>query len=48
MVTGLVLYGIIPCGGMVPAFTSMKNGNVVLAVSTTAVSLLISIIVVPI
>ena len=45
---GLILYGIIPCGGMVPAFTSMKNGNVSLAVTTTAVNLLISILAVPI
>ncbi len=44
---GLVLYGLVPCGGMVPAFTGMLGGNVTLSVTVQAVSLLMSIVVVP-
>lgn len=44
---GLLLYASIPCGGMVPAFTGMLNGNLTLSVTITAVSLLLSIIMVP-
>ena len=44
---GLLLYATIPCGGMVPAFTGILNGNLTLSITITAVSLLISIIMVP-
>ena len=47
VMVGLVLFGTVPCGGMVPAFTGMLSGNVSLAVTVTAVSLTLSIVAVP-
>lgn len=45
---GAIIFAVMPCGGMVPAYTSMLNGKVNLAVCTVAFSLLLSIGVVPI
>lgn len=45
---GLVLYGIIPCGAMVPAFTGLLRGNVVLSATILAVSLFLSIAMIPV
>lgn len=45
---GAIIFAVMPCGGMVPAYTSMLNGNVNLAVCTVAFSLLLSIGVVPV
>lgn len=47
VMTGLILFGTVPCGGMVPAFTSMLGGNVSLAVTVTALSLSLSVLAVP-
>jgi arsenite transporter len=47
MVIGVLLFGLMPCGGMAPAYTGMLQGNVGLAVSIAAVSLLLSIGIVP-
>jgi ACR3 family arsenite efflux pump ArsB len=47
MVIGVLLFGLMPCGGMSPAYTGMLQGNVGLAVSIAAVSLLLSIGIVP-
>jgi ACR3 family arsenite efflux pump ArsB len=44
---GLVLFGSVPCGGMVPAYTGMLKGNVNLSLTVTAMSLLLSIVAVP-
>ena len=44
---GLILYGTIPCGSMVPAFTGMLGGNVNLSVTITTVSLVLSLAIVP-
>jgi arsenite transporter len=48
MMAGAIVYGVIPCGGMVPAYTSMLNGNVNLAVCIMSVSLVLSIFIAPI
>ncbi len=42
-----LLFGLIPCGGMVPAFTALIGGNKSLAVAVSASSLLLSIVLVP-
>lgn len=47
LVIGVLLFGIVPCGGMVPAYTGMAGGNINLAVAVTAVSLLIGIGLIP-
>jgi len=47
MVIGVLLFGLMPCGGMAPSYTGMLKGNVGLAVSIAAVSLLLSIGAVP-
>jgi ACR3 family arsenite transporter len=47
LTVGLVLFGCVPCGGMVPAYTGILKGNVNLSVTITALSLLLSIIAVP-
>lgn len=44
---GILLFGLMPCGGMAPAYTGMLQGNVGLAVSIAATSLLLSIGIVP-
>ena len=44
---GVVLFGSVPCGGMVPAYTGMLRGDVNLAVTITALSLFLSIVTVP-
>ena len=48
LLVGLVVFSLIPCGPMVPAFTGMARGNVNLAVSILTVSLLLCIGVVPV
>ena len=47
LTVGLVMFGCVPCGGMVPAYTGMLKGNVNLAVNITSMSLLFSIVSVP-
>ena len=47
LVAGVLLFGLIPCGGMGPAYTRFLNGNIHLAVTITALSLFITIGVVP-
>lgn len=47
MLIGVQLFGFVPCGGMAPAYTGMLQGNVGLAVSIAATSLLLSIGIVP-
>jgi arsenite transporter len=43
LMVGLLLFGLIPCGGMVPAYTGMLGGNVNLAASVMALSLVLCI-----
>ena len=47
LLIGLILFGTVPCGAMVPSFTGMLRGNVSLSVTVTALSLVLSIIAVP-
>ena len=47
LIVGILLFGIVPCGGMVPAYTGMAGGNINLAVAVTAVSLLIGVVLIP-
>jgi ACR3 family arsenite transporter len=47
LMIGVMLFGMVPCGGMVPAYTGMLGGNVSLSVSITATSLALSIGMVP-
>jgi ACR3 family arsenite efflux pump ArsB len=47
MLIGVLLFGLMPCGGMAPAYTGMLRGNVGLSVTISAVSLLLSIGIVP-
>lgn len=47
LLIGLILFGTVPGGAMVPAFTGMLRGNVSLSVTVTALSLLLSIAAVP-
>lgn len=44
---GLILTAIVPCGGMVVAWTGLSKGNTALAVVITGLSLLIGIILIP-
>ncbi len=46
--TGVILYALIPCGGLVPAFTGLLKGNINLAVTIMVASLLLSVMIVPI
>lgn len=48
LMMGAIIFAVMPCGGMVPAYTSMLNGNVNLAVCIMASSLVLSIGIVPI
>lgn len=41
LTAGMVVFGLIPCGGMVPAYTGAVGGNVSLSVVISAVSLLL-------
>jgi ACR3 family arsenite efflux pump ArsB len=47
LMIGLVLYGIMPCGAMVPTFTSRLRGNVALSAAILTVSLIFSLGIVP-
>lgn len=47
IMVGMLLFGLMPCGGMAPAYTGMVQGNVGLSVSIAAISLLLSIGIVP-
>jgi ACR3 family arsenite transporter len=47
MLIGVLLFGLMPCGGMAPAYTGMLRGNVGLSVTISAISLLLSIGIVP-
>jgi len=47
LTVGMTLYSAVPCGGLVPVYTGMLNGNVGLAVTITAASLLLSLGIVP-
>ena len=47
VLTGITLYGTIPCGGMIAAFTAILHGNVALTVLITTLSYLLSLIMVP-
>lgn len=47
IMAGILLFGLMPCGGMAPAYTGMAQGNVALSVSIAAISLLLSIGIVP-
>jgi arsenite transporter len=42
LTVGLLIFGMIPAGGMGPAYTGMLNGNVNLSVTISAVSLFLS------
>jgi len=44
---GIILFAAVPCGGMVPAFTGMLGGNVNLSATITAISLALSLAIVP-
>lgn len=47
VLTGITLYGVLPCGGMISAFTAILCGNISLTVLNTTVSYLLSLIMVP-
>ena len=47
VLTGITLYGTLPCGGLIAAFTAILRGNVALTVLITALSYLLSLIMVP-
>jgi ACR3 family arsenite transporter len=47
LLVGVTLYSVVPCGGMVPAFTAMVRGNVSLSVAITTISLILSLGFVP-
>ena len=47
VLTGITLYGTLPCGGMISAFTAILGGNVALTVLITTLSYLLSLIMVP-
>ena len=47
LLIGVTLYSIVPCGGMVPAFTAMVKGNGSLSVTITTISLILSLGFVP-
>ncbi len=44
---GLTLFGLIPCGSMIPAFTIMSRGNVTLVTAIMAASMLLGVVAVP-
>ncbi|MFH0788591.1 MAG: bile acid:sodium symporter [Pseudomonadota bacterium] len=45
---GLILTGTVPCAGMVAGWTGYANGNVALAMVLVALSLLVSIVMIPV
>lgn len=47
VMVGITLFGMVPCGGMVPAYTGMLGGNVSLSVAITATSLVLSVGMIP-
>jgi arsenite transporter len=47
VLTGITLFGILPCGGMIAAFTVILGGNVSLTVLVTTLSYLLSLFMVP-
>jgi ACR3 family arsenite transporter len=47
LIAGMFFFGLIPCGGMVPAYTDLLKGNINLSLAITAISLLITIGIVP-
>lgn len=47
LAAGILIFGIIPCGGMVPAYTGMLRGNINLSVTVTALSLFLGIGIIP-
>lgn len=47
LTVGMILYASVPCGGLVPAYTKMLNGNVGLAVMIATTSLVMSLGIVP-
>lgn len=47
LMVGLLIFAMIPAGGMGPIYTKMMNGNVSLAVTTSTVSLLLSLAAIP-
>ncbi|MBU0516825.1 MAG: bile acid:sodium symporter [Proteobacteria bacterium] len=47
LVAGLTLFAIMPCAGIVPAYTGLMRGNVSLAVAVTTASLVLSLVLIP-
>jgi arsenite transporter len=47
LMPGIILYGTVPGGGMVPAFTGMLKGNVNLSVTISAIGSILSLAFVP-
>ena len=47
VLTGITLFGTLPCGGMIAAFTVILGGNVSLTVLVTTLSYLLSLVMVP-
>ena len=47
VLTGIALYGTLPCGGLIGAFTAILGGNVALTVLNTTLSYLLCLIMVP-
>ena len=47
LMVGVILYGLVPGGGMVPAFTAMLKGNVNLTILISAISSILSLGIVP-
>ena len=47
VLTGITLFGTLPCGGMIAAFTVILGGNVALTVLVTTLSYLLSLVMVP-
>lgn len=48
LMVGLLIFGMIPAGGMGPVYTGMINGNMNLAIAISTVSLLLSLASIPI
>lgn len=47
LMVGLLIFGMIPAGGMGPVYTKMMDGNVNLAVAISTVSLMLSLVTIP-
>jgi arsenite transporter len=47
VLAGITLFGTLPCGGMIAAFTVILGGNVALTVLVTTLSYLLSLVMVP-